>query len=205
MPDVRRLPIAALSAAVLAVLPHPALAHLVSARFGDFYGGMLHPLLSLESLLPWIALGFLAGMQDVRAGRWMLLAFPLAIALGAAGSLWDAGIDEPVTAANLLSFVLIGGLVVLGQPIPSAILLFLGALLGLAQGWENGLAINADTNVGLFITGVTVAGYIAVTLVTAATATLLRRTDWARIAVRAAGSWITAIGLLVVGVKLATT
>ena len=67
---------------LLAVAPLTVQAHLVSTRFGDFYGGMLHPLSALEHALPWLAVGLLAGFQGARFGRWILLAFPVGLLLG---------------------------------------------------------------------------------------------------------------------------
>ena len=52
-------------------------------RFGDFYGGVLHPLTALEHALPILALGLLAGQQGERAARWLVLVFPLALLIGA--------------------------------------------------------------------------------------------------------------------------
>lgn len=199
-----RVTAAALAAALMA-LPAPAHAHLVNTRFGDFYGGMLHPLSALDYALPWLALGLLAGMQAPRLARWMLLAFPLGIALGVAGSQLMPPPQGLLRGVNVLSFVVIGGLLALARPLPAAPFIGLGLVFGFTQGWENALAITGATKPVLFFAGITTAGYLVVTLVTAATATLLRQADWVRIAVRAAGSWITAIGLLVVGVKLAGT
>jgi len=198
-----RITVAALAAAALMALPAPAHAHLVNARFGDFYGGMLHPLSALDYALPWLALGLLAGLQERRIGRWMLLAFPLGIALGVVGSQLLPPPQGLLLGVNVLSFLVIGGLIVLARPLPPVLFLGLGAVFGLSQGWENALAITGSTNAVLFFAGLAAASYLVVTLVTAATVVLLRQAAWVRIAVRAAGSWITAIGLLVVGVKLA--
>ena len=45
--------------------------------------------------------------------------------------------------------------------------------------------------------GLGAAGFVLVALVSAATIVLTRRADWLRIALRAAGNWIAAIGLMV--------
>ena len=190
-----------LLAAVLAVLPQPAQAHLVTTRFGDFYGGMLHPLLGVEYVLPWLALGLLAGLHGENTGRWVTVAFPIGVALGIALSLIAPSPERLLVSVNLLSFVIIGGLVVVARPLASPLLVAIGTAFGAAQGWENALAIDTGTNAGLFGAGVTVVSYIVITLVTAAAVVTLRRAHWVRIAVRAAGSWITAIGLMTVGAK----
>jgi hydrogenase/urease accessory protein HupE len=40
----------------LDLIPAPAFAHLVNTDVGEFYAGMLHPLTSIEHLLPTVAL-----------------------------------------------------------------------------------------------------------------------------------------------------
>jgi hydrogenase/urease accessory protein HupE len=201
---VNRTTRAGLAAALaVAAAPGTAHAHLVSTRFGDFYGGLLHPLMGLEYVIPWVALGLLAALQGSRTGRWMLLAFPLGVGLGVAACLLAPPPGRLLFGVNLASFVIIGGLIVLARPLPAGVLAGLGAAFGLAQGWDNALAITPETNAVLFFAGVTAASYVVVTLVTGAAAAALQQATWVRIAVRAAGSWLTAIGLLVLGVKLA--
>jgi urease accessory protein len=82
----------------------------LSSRFGDFYGGMLHPLTALEHAVPSLALGLLAGQQGARAARWLLLIFPLGLLVGAA----LATVIPPlpwVRLVNNLSFAVLGLLV----------------------------------------------------------------------------------------------
>ncbi|MCU0837490.1 MAG: HupE/UreJ family protein [Rhodospirillales bacterium] len=196
--------LAASLTATLIATPSPACAHLVNARFGDFYGGLLHPLSALDYALPWLALGLLAALQGGRNGRWMVLAFPVGVAAGVVCSQVLPAPEKLLYGVNLLWFVVIGLLIVLARRLPAEFFVGLGVTFGISQGWENALAIAGATNVGLFVAGITVASYLTVTLTTATTVSLLRQADWVRIAVRAAGSWIAAIGLLVVGVKLVT-
>ncbi len=197
----RDLPLLCL--ALLLAGPATAEAHLVSARFGDFYGGALHPLTAFEHTLPWVALGILAGMQDPRWARWMLLAFPVGLGVGTSLALIIH--QEPlVSTLNIGSFVLVGTLIAAAWSLPAPLLFGLGALLGLTHGYENGVAMTNDTNVLLFVTGVATIGYIVVTLVTALTVTFLRsHASWRRIGLRAFGSWIAAIGIMLMGFRLA--
>ena len=69
--------------------------------------------------------------------------------------------------------------------------------LGLAHGWQNGAAMAAA---GLPATGLmgTAAAVFVVAALVAALVVALRR-PWTRIAVRVAGSWIAASGLLLLG------
>lgn len=179
-----------------------AQAHLVSTRFGDFYGGMLHPVSALEHVFPWLALGLLAGLQEPQRGRWMLLLFPLGL-LGGMGLAWLSPSLGLMAGVNMLSFVVLGGLVALAWPLPLSVLGGLGILFGTSHGYGNGLAITAETNAALFVAGVASAGYVIITLVTTVTVMLSQKQTWIMIAFRAAGSWIAAIGILWVGVELA--
>lgn len=85
-------------------LAFPASAHTVDSRLGDFYGGMLHPLTALEHVLPFFAVGLLAGQQGERAARWLVLVFPLALLAGAGLATVTAAIPftRPLNAASLV-------------------------------------------------------------------------------------------------------
>lgn len=177
-----------------------AQAHLVSTRFGDFYGGMLHPISALEHIFPWLALGLLAGLQGPRRGRWVLLVFPVALLVGTVLAwLWPS--VSLMTILNMVSFVVLGGLVALAWSLSVSVIVTLGLVFGLSHGYGNGLAMTDETNRSLFVAGVASAGYVIITLVTALTTVIARKRNWTMVAVRAAGSWIAAIGILLVGVE----
>lgn len=190
---------AAMGAAIL-LAPAAAHAHLVSTRFGDFYGGMLHPLTALEHALPMLALGLLAGLQQPRVARWLLLAAPAGLLVGLALAAVLPPLPQ-VSLVNLGSFVLIGLLVALGARLSAAVLFVIAAVFGITHGYENGLLLDAGVNKSLFDLGVASAGLVAWALIAAATVSLVRQAGWARIAVRAAGSWVAAIGLMVMAVS----
>jgi hydrogenase/urease accessory protein HupE len=194
-----RLAWGAAAGALLVVLAgaDPASAHMLDNRFGDFYGGVVHPLTALEHALPILAMALLAGQQGERAARWLVLIFPLALLIGAvlatgAPSLPSVGI------LNAASFVVLGLLVAAGWRLPLTLLIVLGAVFGLSHGYENGRAMTPDTAVHLFVLGVASAGAIVTALVSAATLDLAAR-RWSRIGVRIVGSWIAAIGIMTIG------
>ncbi len=198
----RRWPRSPAIAAVAALTPTVAQAHLVSTRFGDFYGGMLHPLTALEHLLPWMALGLLAGLQPIRTARWIPLAFTAAVLAGVIAAI---AVPEPpaLPGIGLASFIVLGALVGLGRQWPTGLLIGLAAVVGGIHGYENGLAMTPETNPVLFVPGVATTGIVLVLLVTAVTVVTVRTWSWSRIAVRAVGSWIAAIGIMVAGLGLA--
>jgi hydrogenase/urease accessory protein HupE len=170
---------------------------MINNRFGDFYGGALHPLTALEHALPILALGLLAGQQGERAARWLVLVFPLALLLGAVLAVLTPTLPS-MGILNGASFVVLGLLVAAGRRLPLPLLIALGALFGLSHGYENGRAMGPGTAIHLFVPGVAAAGGLVIALVSAATLDLAAR-PWARVGVRVVGSWIAAIGIMTIG------
>ncbi|MEL6185464.1 MAG: HupE/UreJ family protein [Myxococcota bacterium] len=190
-----------LFALLVLLLPRPAYAHLVSVRFGDFFGGALHVLSGLEHALVLLALGLLAGLQPREVGRWMLGAVPIGLALG--GILAAAGFSTvSVQVAIVASLIVLGGLTAGHAKLPQTLLIALGLIAGALVGFENGLAMTERVTVTLFVAGVTVTGLVVVTPVTAAVATATDKANWAAIAVRSVASWLTAVGLIMIALVL---
>jgi hydrogenase/urease accessory protein HupE len=186
----------ALAAACLQLAPVPARAHLVSTGIGPIYDGIAHLFVSFEDLLPVIAIALLAGLNGPRAGRWVLFTLPLIWLLGGV-----AGTLAPVTPLQVvpaaLSLLAIGALTAADFRLAPTAVTALAMALGLVHGWQNGVAL---ATAGLKATGLvgTAAAVFVVAALVAALVVALRR-SWTRIAVRVAGSWIGAIGLLLLG------
>lgn len=198
--DRLRRPVA--TASLVLLVPASVQAHLVNTPFGDFYGGVLHPLTALGHVLPMLALGLFAGFQPVRSGRWVLLAFPVGLLAGLGLAPWIPSLT-PFSALNLASFIVLGALVASAWHLPRWALIGLSLVFGIGHGYENGLAMTETTNATLFVAGVATAGYIVVALIAAAISFLARERPWFRLSVRAAGSWIAAVGVMLMGVSLA--
>ena len=191
-PRVRR----ALAAGLALLAPGAARAHLVTTGLGPFYDGVSHLAFTMEDLLPALALALLAGQGGARAGRWGLFTLTGTWLLGGlAGLGWTAAGEAPVlTAATLL---LLGGLVAVAAPLRPVLLATLAAAVGLLHGALNGAAM---ARVGLGPTGL--AGIVAALFVLVALLAGLSvsvRVPWGRVAIRVAGSWLAAIGLLSLG------
>ena len=157
---------------------------------------MLHPLTALEHLLPIIGLSLLAGQQGPHRARWVLWLFPAGLLAGAL----LAGHVEPiwlVTWFNRLSFVAVGILVAAAARLPLPVLGTTALLLGLAHGVENAAGISPPIAMHLFVPGVVVSGITLVAIFAAVAVSL--QVPWQRVAIRVAGSWIAAIGILVIG------
>jgi hydrogenase/urease accessory protein HupE len=72
--------------------------------------------------------------------------------------------------------------------------------MGLMHGWLNGAGIAAAGREASGLAGITGAIFLLAAIVSARVVSL--RQPWTRIAVRVAGSWIAAIGLLLLGWSL---
>jgi urease accessory protein len=183
----------ALAVATMLLFPQTAHAHLVSARFGDFYAGMWHPLSALEHLLPMLALSLLAAQQGVGIARRVVLDFCAALLVGTTlAALWPG--FPAVTWPNLASFVVLGVLVASASRPAPEVMRVMSIGFGLTHGYANGLAMAPSTLAHLFVPGVAMAGVVLLTLVSAVAVSA--RLEWQKIGMRVAGSWIAAIGLL---------
>jgi urease accessory protein len=193
-----------LIAASVLLFPTASHAHLVNTRLGDFYDGALHPMTGFEFALPWLALVILAALQGPARGRWLILAFPIGLLLGAALSAWHPSLQF-VQLVNVAAIAGIGLLVALATRLPIPIFLALGLVVGLANGYENGEAMVFNTDRFLFVCGVTAIGYVFATLALALINLFLEgRGGWRTIALRAGGSWIAAVGIMVAGFQLSS-
>jgi hydrogenase/urease accessory protein HupE len=177
------------------VAPAVLLAHLVSSGLGPVYDGILHFLLTPEEAVPVLALSLLVGLRGPASGRWALFMLPAAwLAGGLAGSAVKAGAPS-VTAAVL--FLALGGLVAADAPLPLSSTASLAALVGLLLGFSNGAAM-ARPGLGVgALAGEAAAAFVTVALVSSLVTP--SRALWRRIVVRVAGSWIAAVGMLLLG------
>ena len=182
---------AVLPAAVVGLLPSAASAHLVQSGLGPFYDGLLHPLISLEDLLPVLALAVLAGLRGAVHARWLLLVVPLAWLAGyAAGGVVPAG-PSVLLAVGVFS-VLLGMAAAAAVAVPRAVLLATGAVLGFTHGLVVGPAVGWLAVAG---SAITVGAVIAVV----SGEVLVLRAAWTRIAARVLASWTAAAGMLQLG------
>lgn len=189
----------ALAGAVLLLAPALAHAHLVTTGLGPFYDGVSHFLLTPEDLLPALALALFAGQRGPLAGRHALVALPLAwLAGGLAGLVLPTSFASPLLAPA--SFLALGGLVAAEARLQPSWVTGLATAVGLLHGYPNGAAMALAKLGALGLAGIVATLFVVVAL--AAALVVAIRAPWARIAVRVAGSWIVAIGLLMLGWEL---
>ena len=195
---LRAVFIIVVSVSLFLTLTAAAQAHSVNKQFGDFYGGMLHPVTALEHLLPILGLGLLAGQQSASNARWVLLLFPAGLLLGAAlgGNL---GPSPYIEWFNRFSFLAIGVLVAGAVRLPPVALALAAVTFGISHGYENVADISSTVAMHLFVPGVVFTGLAMIAIFAAFTVS--REAPWQKMVVRVLGSWIAAVGILVAGLQ----
>ena len=190
---VRYIPLA-LAATLLA--PSLAHAHLVTSGLGPFYDGVVHLALSPDDWLGLLAAAMLAGLRGPQAGRWTLAVVPLTWLAGALAGQIISGIP-PLPGLSILSFVVLGVFVALDAKLPAWAVAALAGLFGLLHGLLNGAAL-AQANAGV-VNLLGIVSTVAIVLLLVSAAVMSLRPAWTRIAVRVAGSWVVAVGMLMFG------
>ncbi|MEK6196570.1 MAG: HupE/UreJ family protein [Desulfobacterales bacterium] len=174
--------------------PTDAAAHLVTTGMGPVYDGIGHLLLTPEDLVPAVAMALYAGLRGRAPGRRALFFFPLAWLIG--GFIGLAADTMPVFPVSAFSFLLVGILIAADLRLPDNAFTVLAVAVGIMHGFFNGIALKAGP-AGLGLLGIMSALFVLVALVSAFVVSL--KPPWARIVVRVAGSWVAAMGLLMIG------
>ncbi len=180
---------------LLALCPAQAQAHLNSTGMGPVYDGFLHFLLSPEDIVPVVALALFAGLRGPDYGRRALFLLPACWFVGCLlGTTATRSAAFPITA---ISFLVFGGLLAANAQLSVRTTSLLAASLGLLHGYLNGAGSGWSSSILVAYLGLVTGVFVLVALVAAFVIRL--RPPWARIAVRVAGSWIVASGLLMIG------
>ncbi len=193
---MRRPGAAALLAAGLLVLPGAARAHLVTSGLGPYYDGALHLLMSPVDLLGLVAVALLAGRQGARAGRLTVMMLPAVWLLTGLAGLTASSVPDLAwlgTAALLVLGLLVAADVRLAPVAVAALAAAFAAVTGLL----NGAALAAAGAGAPTLVGIVLAVLCIAMLGSAAVVPL--RALWSRVAVRVAGSWVAAVGMLMLG------
>lgn len=143
-----------------------------------------------------IAVALLAGLTGAKAGRWAVIVLPMSwFGAGLLGLATGAGIAQPWI--TLPALIVLGVLVAVDARPASAAVVLIALLYGVLQGVQNGAALSALGAGPSSLLGIAATVFVVALLLSALVVSL--RADWSRIAVRVAGSWIAAIGLLMLG------
>jgi len=174
----------------------PAEAHLNSTGMGPIYDGLMHFLMSPEDLVSALALALLAGLRGAAYGRRASFTLPVAWLVGSLVGLTAAATTGSAFLSSLW-FLLLGGLLVADAKLSLRALTALAVLLGLVHGYWNGTGMEPSALAIVALVGLVSGVFVLVVLAAALVVPL--RAQWTRIAVRVAGSWIAASGLLMLG------
>jgi len=177
--------------------PATAEAHLNSTGMGPLYDGLVHFVTSPEDLLAAFALALWAGLRSTAHGRRALFALPLAWLLGGLLGATASAMPAGQAVASAFSLLLLGGLLAADANLSPRATAILAACVGLQHGWANGAGMGSPLSAAVPLLGLDAAVFALVAVAAAFAAGL--RAAWTRIAVRVAGSWIAAIGLLSLG------
>ncbi len=193
MRRARYIHIAGLAAAML--LPWPAQAHMVSTGIGPFYDGMTHVFVTPLDLLCLAASILLAGLAGVARARLYLAAMIGAWSAGVPFGAWMLDAPWPMDTTLSLGLVLCGAMVALDRRWPR------GTTLLLLTGLNAALALNAGAGIRTesedpLLAMLGILASIGQLSVLGTAFAVSRPSTWQRVALRAAGSWIAAIGLL---------
>jgi len=190
-PALRR---AAATALALTLAPGAAHAHLVETGLGPLYDGAAHLALSPEQYVPIFGAALYAGLGGKASARLAIVLLPAAWFVG---NVLGGLLGAPNLAAPAWLFLLIaGGLVAADLRLPGRASAACATVIGFALGYSNGLATAQFPQSVRAALGATAAIFVAASLAAAAASAA---SGWNKIAVRVAGSWIAASGLLALG------
>jgi urease accessory protein len=180
----------------LMLIAPPANAHGAFPGGGGFYAGAVHPVVSVDHLMTLLAIGLLLSQRGLRAGLLLLMA---GIAAGLA--LPFAGVTFPAVAMPMLAILIVaGGSIAIAQYLPVAVSLLLSLTGGLCVGLMTDVPLDTPLTAATAGAGVIVAGFL-IAAYAMAIGTVLR-SRWQGIPLRVVGSWIVAIGLMMMAFLL---
>jgi urease accessory protein len=167
---------------------------------GEFYGGILHPLLVLPHALSLLVFAVLVGQAGVRAMRFTYPPFLLALLAGLVLAGFQVQPALPYEKILLVLAMACGLLAALQSALPVPGLALLGAVLALLIGMDSGVIGLSRQQTFAALCGCWLGGVLLLVLV-AGIAEMAQR-SWQRVALRVLGSWTAASGALVLALAL---
>ncbi|WP_295953923.1 HupE/UreJ family protein [Rhodoferax sp.] len=199
--NLRRRQPPRLALAALLCLPGLSHAHSSVAGMNSFYGGLLHPLLTLPHMLVLLGLGIWLGQHPPLRLKTPMLAFATSCA---AALLLTTRIAIPPSSQNLVMAVALGCgiLVAVSARLPVGLRAAVAAVAAIAVALDSGV----DGAPTVLATALTLLGtWISTTVLVANVAyytSLCPPRQWVQIALRIAGSWMAAASVLVLAFAL---
>ena len=173
-------------------------AHSPIAGIGNFYNGMLHPLLVPAHLICVLVLGLLAGQSGLAHARVAMLAFPPAMLAGMLAGNWLPAPDAEVALLALAA--ILGTLLAVQWRMPVALFGLPALVCGLAVGLDSLPEGQSGSTLLLAMLGALLGS--ALLLLSAVTLAESLAGPVQRIALRIAGAWMGAAAILVLSLAL---
>ncbi len=178
----------------------PALAHSPIMGIGGVVGGVLHALLIPEHGLSLLALGLVLGQLEQPPRRAGIMIFAVALACGLIAAAFAVG--EALAADVLLAATGILGLLVVTMWTPTYLVWPLAAIVGLTLALDSRPEVASNSEALQMLLGSGIGALVALAIV--AEVSFLLRSNPQRIVARVMGSWITAIAILVLSLRIVT-
>jgi hypothetical protein len=178
----------------------PALAHSPIMGIGGVLGGILHALLIPEHGLSLLALGLVLAQQEQSPRRMGILTFTAALVCGLIAAAFAVG--EALAADVLLAATGILGLLVVTMWIPRYPVWVLAAIVGLTLALDSRPEVTSSEESLRMLVGSGLGAAVSLTIV--AEVGFLLRSNAQRIVSRVMGSWIAAIAILVLSLRIVT-
>ena len=182
---------------VLAV-SEPALAHSPIKGIGNFYNGLLHPVLVPAHWLLLIALGLLIGQKGIYVNRAAFAVFLVTTAIGLIGAWLSVGGEMEMIL--LSAAAIIGLLIASNLSIGSYLSAILAALVGLLIGIDSAQETLSGRAKLITLIGTGV-GICLLLIYSMGFADYFNKKPWQRVGVRVIGSWVAASSLLVLALS----
>jgi hypothetical protein len=178
----------------------PALAHSPIMGIGGVTGGALHALLIPEHGLSLLALGLALGQWDQSPRRAGIVVFAVALTCGLIAAAFAVG--EALAADVLLATTGVLGLLVVTMWTPTWLVWPLAAIVALTLALDSRPEVASNEEAIRMLLGSGLGATAALAIV--AEVSFLLRSNAQRIVARVMGSWITAIAILVLSLRIVT-
>jgi hypothetical protein len=183
------------TAVALSLVPISASAHLVSTGLGPIYDGISHLALTPEQILPMASLALFAGLRGPVHARRVLFVLPVAWLTACLAAITRSADCPPIVSGLVL--LALGTLLAADAKVSPRVTTTIAIMLGLVFGSCYGTPFGTDAARLPGAAGAAGLAFVLVALVSSVSLPL--RGTSAQIAVRVAGSWTAALGLLLVG------
>lgn len=143
-------------AAIFALAPAPALAHVEIGPVGGFQSGFVHPIIGTDHLLAMLAVGIWGAQMGGRNVWTLPVTFPLIMAMG--GILGMSGVGLPTVELGIaLSVFVLGLAIAFAWKAPEWVALLLIAVFAIFHGFAHGAELPAAVDPASYAVGFVVA------------------------------------------------